>query len=76
MVQVNRALAPLGADRFYALVQAGFYNNSAFFRVVPKFVLQVQVTFSIPVLTRSYLPMLHPPPVSSLSPPLNLSPPL
>jgi hypothetical protein len=38
---VTRSLSPLGADRFYALVKAGFYNNSAFFRVVPAFVIQV-----------------------------------
>ena len=33
-VVVTRSWAPLGADRFYAAVQDGFYNNSAFFRVV------------------------------------------
>jgi cyclophilin family peptidyl-prolyl cis-trans isomerase len=33
-VQVTRSWAPLGADRFYAAVRAGFYNHSAFFRVV------------------------------------------
>ena len=33
-VTVTRSWAPRGADRFYALVQAGFYNESAFFRVV------------------------------------------
>ena len=33
-VVVTRSWAPLGADRFYAAVQAGFYNQSAFFRVV------------------------------------------
>lgn len=31
---VTRALAPHGADRFYHLVQAGFYDNSRFFRVI------------------------------------------
>jgi len=43
-VQVNRSLAPLGADRFYALVRDGFYNQSAFFRVVPDFVLQFGIS--------------------------------
>ena len=33
-VDVNRSWAPLGADRFHAAVSAGFYDNSAFFRVV------------------------------------------
>lgn len=40
VVQVHREWAPLGADRFYNLVRAGFYNNAAFFRVVPRFVVQ------------------------------------
>jgi peptidyl-prolyl cis-trans isomerase A (cyclophilin A) len=40
VVEVTRALAPLGADRFYNLVKYGFYNGNAFFRVVPGFVVQ------------------------------------
>ena len=40
VVQVTRAWAPLGADRFYNLVRHGFYNNAAFFRIVPGFVVQ------------------------------------
>lgn len=43
-VQVNRSLAPLGADRFYDLIQDGFYNQSALFRVVPDFVLQFGIS--------------------------------
>jgi cyclophilin family peptidyl-prolyl cis-trans isomerase len=39
-IDVNRSLAPLGADRFHATVVDGFYNESAFFRVVPGFVVQ------------------------------------
>jgi hypothetical protein len=34
VLDVTRALAPRGADRFYHLVQAGFYDNSRFFRVI------------------------------------------
>lgn len=34
LLEVTRALAPHGADRFYHLVQAGFYDNSRFFRVI------------------------------------------
>jgi len=44
IVQVNRAWAPLGADRFYNLVRGGFYKDAAFFRIVPRFVAQ----FGIP----------------------------
>lgn len=40
LLEVTRAWAPLGVDRFYALLQDGFYNEAAFFRVVPGFVLQ------------------------------------
>jgi len=40
VVQVTRAWAPLGADRFYELVQQHFFDDSRFFRVVPGFVVQ------------------------------------
>ena len=40
VVQVTRDQAPNGADRFYNLVQAGFYNECRFFRVVPNFMAQ------------------------------------
>jgi peptidyl-prolyl cis-trans isomerase A (cyclophilin A) len=39
-VQIYRKWAPLGADRFYELVQAHFYDENRFFRVVPHFVAQ------------------------------------
>jgi peptidyl-prolyl cis-trans isomerase A (cyclophilin A) len=40
VVAVERALAPRGADRFYNLVRAGYYDGVRFFRVVPGFVVQ------------------------------------
>jgi peptidyl-prolyl cis-trans isomerase A (cyclophilin A) len=40
VVEVNRAWAPLGADRFYNLVKNGYFTNASFFRVVPGFVVQ------------------------------------
>ncbi len=40
IAEVHRDWAPLGADRFYNLVKNGFFNNAAFFRVVPNFVVQ------------------------------------
>jgi Peptidyl-prolyl cis-trans isomerase (rotamase) - cyclophilin family len=40
VVDVNASWAPLGAERFRSLVEAGFYNGAKFFRVVPGFVVQ------------------------------------
>jgi homoserine O-acetyltransferase len=34
VLEVTRSLAPRGADRFYHLVECGFYDNSRFFRVI------------------------------------------
>jgi peptidyl-prolyl cis-trans isomerase A (cyclophilin A) len=34
VVEVTRAWAPLGADRFYNLVRTGFYDEVRFFRVI------------------------------------------
>ena len=39
-VEVQRDWAPNGADRFYQLVKARFYDGDRFFRVVPGFVVQ------------------------------------
>ena len=39
-IQVTRNWAPHGADRFYALVTQGYYDQQRFFRVVPGFVVQ------------------------------------
>lgn len=39
-VKVNRAWAPMGADRFYNLVKHGFFNDAPFFRIVPGFIVQ------------------------------------
>jgi peptidyl-prolyl cis-trans isomerase A (cyclophilin A) len=40
VVQVTRAWAPKGADRFYNLVKHGYYDGGRFFRVVPNFMVQ------------------------------------
>lgn len=40
VVEVERALAPIGADRFYNLVKCGFFNDTKFFRVVDGFMVQ------------------------------------
>ncbi|MDE3191136.1 MAG: peptidylprolyl isomerase [Acidobacteriota bacterium] len=44
VVSVHRAWAPRGADRFYNLVKAGFYNGNEFFRVVEGFVVQFGIS--------------------------------
>jgi peptidyl-prolyl cis-trans isomerase A (cyclophilin A) len=40
VVEVTRAWAPNGADRFYNLVKHGYYNGNRFFRIVPNFIVQ------------------------------------
>lgn len=40
VIEVRRALSPNGADRFYNLVQSGFYDGVRFFRVIPNFMVQ------------------------------------
>lgn len=40
VLALHRAWAPLGVDRFYNLVKAGFFSDIAIFRVVPGFVAQ------------------------------------
>lgn len=44
VIQVTRAWAPLGADRFYNLVKHGFFDGDPFFRVLPGFVVQFGLT--------------------------------
>jgi len=39
-IEVTRALAPNGADRFYNLVRSGYFKDVAFFRVIPGFMCQ------------------------------------
>ena len=42
-LNVTRAWSPNGADRFFALVRAGFYTNVAFFRVIEGFMAQTGI---------------------------------
>ena len=39
-IEVTRAWAPRGADRFYNLVKNAWYDENRFFRVVPNFMVQ------------------------------------
>lgn len=40
VILVHRDWAPLGADRFYQLTKAGFYDGDRFFRAIRGFVVQ------------------------------------
>ncbi|MEM7151517.1 MAG: peptidylprolyl isomerase [Myxococcota bacterium] len=40
VIEVDRATAPKGADRFYNLVKIGFLNDVAFFRAIKGFMVQ------------------------------------
>ncbi|MCA9589698.1 MAG: peptidylprolyl isomerase [Myxococcales bacterium] len=40
VVEVERALAPAGADRFFNLVKCGFFDGTKFFRAVDGFMVQ------------------------------------
>lgn len=43
VIEVHRAWAPQGADRFYELVKGGVYNGQRFFRVLSGFMAQVGI---------------------------------
>jgi peptidyl-prolyl cis-trans isomerase A (cyclophilin A) len=53
VIEVHREWAPLGADHFYELVKAGYYNDARFFRVVPKFVAQFGLA-ATPAMTKQW----------------------
>ena len=42
-IEVHREWAPIGADHFYRLARAGFYDDSRFTRIVPHFIAQFGV---------------------------------
>jgi peptidyl-prolyl cis-trans isomerase A (cyclophilin A) len=44
LIDVIRSWAPRGADRFHALVRAGYYDDVAFFRVIKGFMAQVGIS--------------------------------
>jgi peptidyl-prolyl cis-trans isomerase A (cyclophilin A) len=53
LVEVHRDWAPLGAERFYQLVKAGYFDGARFFRVVPNFVVQFGLAAN-PAMTKRW----------------------
>jgi peptidyl-prolyl cis-trans isomerase A (cyclophilin A) len=53
VITVHRAWAPRGADRFYNLVRAHFFDDVSFFRVVPGFVVQFGISGS-PAISKAW----------------------
>ncbi|HXJ95783.1 MAG TPA: peptidylprolyl isomerase [Terriglobia bacterium] len=49
VVEVTRAWAPLGADRFYNLVKNGFFTDASFFRVISGFMVQFGLSAKPPI---------------------------
>jgi len=46
VMKMHREWSPHGYDRAVELFERGFYDNSHFFRVVPKFLVQFGITYS------------------------------
>ena len=44
VIEVHRAWAPNGADRFYNLVKLGFFDDTRFFRVIEGFMVQFGIS--------------------------------
>ncbi|MBV8491309.1 MAG: peptidylprolyl isomerase [Candidatus Eremiobacteraeota bacterium] len=53
VIDVTRSLSPNGADRFYALVNAKYFDGARFYRVVPGFVVQFGAAAD-PKVTKSW----------------------
>ncbi|MDP9053210.1 MAG: peptidylprolyl isomerase [Acidobacteriota bacterium] len=53
VIEVTRADAPIGADRFYNLVKAKYFDGARFFRVIPGFMAQFGLAAD-PALTRRW----------------------
>lgn len=53
VIEITRADAPVGADRFYNLVKAKYFDGARFFRVVPGFVVQFGLAAN-PALTKAW----------------------
>lgn len=52
-IDVRRSWAPRGADRIYNLVRAGYFDDTAFFRVIEGFIAQVGIS-GMPEVNRAW----------------------
>lgn len=52
VIEVTRAWAPKGADRFYNLVKNGFFDNARFFRVISGFMVQFGINGDPAIMAR------------------------
>ena len=53
LIEVHRSWAPIGSDRFYTLVQKGFFEDLPFFRVIRGFMAQFGI-HSAPLVNQSW----------------------
>jgi len=53
VIEVTRANAPVGADRFYNLVKAKYFDGARFFRVIPGFMAQFGIAGD-PAMTKTW----------------------
>src|SRR5947209_2008015 len=53
VVEVHKAWAPKGVQRFYELVQTGYFDGNRFFRIVPNFIVQFGMSGD-PAMTRKW----------------------
>src|SRR5690242_2602290 len=54
IIEVHRAWAPRGADRFYNLVRSGFFKDASFFRVLDNFMAQFGISAD-PQVARAWM---------------------
>jgi peptidyl-prolyl cis-trans isomerase A (cyclophilin A) len=53
VIEVHKDWAPIGAQQFYKLAKAGFFDGARFFRIVPNFVVQFGLAAD-PATTRKW----------------------
>ena len=56
VLEVHRAWAPRGADRFYQLAKSGFFDNTRFFRVMEGFMVQFGI-HGDPAVNKAWEPL-------------------